>query len=208
MKELKKGVLIAFEGIDGAGKSTQAELLYQRLKEANFKVIISKEPTEGEWGQKIKRLLKQGRRDIQPQEELEWFLRDRYQHVAKVIIPNLKKKKIIILDRYYFSTMAYQGSLGINPEEIEKRNLEFAPEPDLLFLIQLTPYLGIKRIKRKREKEVDFFERESYLLKVSKIFDLLRRPFIYRLPGEETIQSLSKKTWNITMRYLKEEGLI
>jgi len=208
MKELKKGVLIAFEGIDGAGKSTQAELLYQRLKEANFKVIISKEPTEGEWGQKIKRLLKQGRRDIQPQEELEWFLRDRYQHVAKVIIPNLKKKKIIILDRYYFSTMAYQGSLGINPEEIEKRNLEFAPEPDLLFLIELTPYLGIKRIKRKREKEVDFFERESYLLKVSKIFDLLRRPFIYRLPGEETIQSLSKKTWNITMRYLKEEGLI
>ncbi|RLA94307.1 MAG: dTMP kinase [Deltaproteobacteria bacterium] len=208
MRELKKGVLIAFEGIDGAGKSTQAELLYQRLKEANFKVIISKEPTEGEWGQKIKRLLKQGRRDIQPQEELEWFLRDRYQHVAKVIIPNLKKKKIIILDRYYFSTMAYQGSLGINPEEIEKRNLEFAPEPDLLFLIELTPYLGIKRIKRKREKEVDFFERESYLLKVSKIFDLLRRPFIYRLPGEETIQSLSKKTWNITMRYLKEEGLI
>ncbi len=208
MRELKKGVLIAFEGIDGAGKSTQAELLYQRLKEANFKVIISKEPTEGEWGQKIKRLLKQGRRDILPQEELEWFLRDRYQHVAKVIIPNLKKKKIIILDRYYFSTMAYQGSLGINPEEIEKRNLEFAPEPDLLFLIELTPYLGIKRIKRKREKEVDFFERESYLLKVSKIFDLLRRPFIYRLPGEETIQSLSKKTWNITMRYLKEEGLI
>jgi dTMP kinase len=208
MTKLKKGVLIAFEGIDGAGKSTQAKLLYQRLKEANFKVIISKEPTEGEWGQKIKRLLKQGRRNIDPQEELEWFLRDRHQHVAKVIIPNLKKKKIIILDRYYFSTMAYQGSLGINPEEIEKRNLEFAPQPDLLFLIELPPHSGIKRIEKKREKEVDFFERESYLLRVSKIFDRVSKPFIYRLPGEETIQSLSKQTWNITMKYLKEKDLI
>jgi hypothetical protein len=72
----------------------------------------------------------------------------------------------------------------------------------------LPPHSGIKRIEKKREKEVDFFERESYLLRVSKIFDRVSKPFIYRLPGEETIQSLSKQTWNITMKYLKEKDLI
>jgi dTMP kinase len=208
MTNLRKGLLIVFEGIDGAGKSTQAKLLYERLKKAGFKAVLSKEPTEGEWGQKLKKLIEKGRRSITPQEELEWFTKDRQQHVEKTITPGLNEKKIIILDRYYFSTIAYQGALGFDPEEIERRNLEFAPQPDLLFLIEITPHLGLRRIIENRGKEADHFEGEACLLKANKIFNELNKPFLHRLSGEETIQRLSDRIWNITTRHLKEQNLI
>ena len=208
MHRLKKGVLIVFEGIDGAGKSTQARLLYKRLTKARFDVDLSKEPTEGTWGKKLRKLIEEGRGDVDPQEELEWFIKDRFQHVEEIIKPGLENNKIIILDRYYFSTIAYQGALGVDPREIEKRNNEFAPEPNLLFLIEIPPGAGIKRIIESRGKETDSFEKESYLLRVGQIFHSLDRPFLYRLSGEEPVQKLSDQTWEITMAHLKEHNLI
>jgi len=208
MHRLRKGVLIVFEGIDGAGKSTQARLLYERLTKARFETEISKEPTEGVWGKKLRKLIEEGRGEVSPEEELEWFIKDRLQHVEEIIRPALRNKKIIILDRYYFSTMAYQGSLGVDPGEIEKRNSEFAPEPNLLFLIEVLPSAGIKRIKESREAETDSFERESYLLKVCQIFRSLDKPFLYRLSGEQSVQKLSDQSWEITMAHLTEHNLI
>ena len=201
-------MLIVFEGVDGAGKSTQAKALYERVKKAHFETLLSKEPTEGEWGQKLKELIERGRKNTTPQEELDWFIKDRYEHVARTISPGLQENKIVVLDRYYFSTIAYQGPLGFDPGEIEKRNLEFAPQPDLLLLIELPPRLGLQRIRKNRTKEADFFEREEYLLKVYEIFKNLNKPFLRRLPGEKTIQELSNRAWNITMGYLKEHRLI
>ena len=208
MHRLTNGVLIVFEGIDGAGKSTQARLLYERLVKARFEAELSKEPTEGVWGKRLRKLIEEGRGDVSPQEELEWFMRDRLQHVEEFIKPGLKKKKIIILDRYYFSTIAYQGALGVDPREIEKRNNAFAPAPNLLFLIEIPSGTGIKRIKETREKETDSFERETYLLKVGRIFHSLDKPFLYRLSGEESVQRLSDRTWEITMSHLTEHNLI
>jgi len=208
MHRLKKGVLIVFEGVDGAGKSTQARLLYERLTKAQFEAELSKEPTEGKWGKKLRKLIEKGRGDVSPREELDWFIKDRFQHVEEIIEPELKNNKIIILDRYYFSTIAYQGALGVDPRDIEKRNNEFAPEPNLLFLIEIPPGAGIKRIKESREKQIDSFEKESYLLRVGQIFHNLDKPFLYRLSGEESVQKLSDQTWKITMAYLKEHNLI
>jgi thymidylate kinase len=200
--------LIVFEGVDGAGKSTQARLLYERLTKAQFEAELSKEPTEGTWGKKLRKLIDGGRGEVGPQEELEWFIKDRFQHAEEIIKPGLKNNKMIILDRYYFSTIAYQGALGVDPQEIEKRNNEFAPEPNLLFLIEIPPGAGIKRIKESREKETDSFERENYLLKVSQIFHSLEKPFLYRLSGEKSVQKLSDQIWEITTAYLKERSLI
>jgi len=64
MHRLKKGVLIVFEGVDGAGKSTQARLLYERLTKAQFEADLSKEPTEGTWGKKLRKLIEEGRGDV------------------------------------------------------------------------------------------------------------------------------------------------
>ena len=90
MHRLKKGVLIVFEGVDGAGKSTQARLLYERLSKAQFEAELSKEPTEGTWGKKLRKLIEEGRGDVGPQKELEWFIKDRFQHVEEIIKPGLK----------------------------------------------------------------------------------------------------------------------
>lgn len=201
-------MLIVFEGIDGAGKSTQAKALCERLIKAHFDTLLSKEPTEGRWGRKLKQLIKRGRKNTTPQEELDWFIKDRHEHVEKTIGPGVQKKKIVVLDRYYFSTIAYQSPLGFDPEEIEKRNLEFAPPPDLLFLIDLPPQSSLQRIAQKRGDPADSFEREEYLLHVNEVFKRMQKPFLHRLPGGEAAQELSNRVWNITMDYLEERKLL
>ncbi len=123
MHRLKKGVLIVFEGVDGAGKSTQARLLYERLTKAQFEAELSKEPTEGTWGKKLRKLIEEGRGDVGPQEELEWFIKDRFQHVKEIIKPGLEKNKIIILDRYYFSTIAYQEPLVLTQGKLRRETV-------------------------------------------------------------------------------------
>jgi len=143
-----------------------------------------------------------------PQKELEMFLKDRYHHIKNIVCPALKSNQIIILDRYYFSNIAYQGALGIPTQLIEKRNREFAPEPNLLFLIEIPPEIGIKRIEAMREGGIDFFEKEEYLNKVSEIFYQLNKPFFHRLRGEDPVEKLSQRIWEITLNYLTTHDLI
>jgi dTMP kinase len=208
MVSLRRGVLVVFEGIDGAGKTTQAKLLYERLKRANHQVVLSKEPTGGMWGMKLKQVIEQGRDGITPEEELEWFLKDRREHVANIISPGLQQKKIVILDRYYLSTIAYQGSLGIDPETIERKNLEFAPLPDLVFLIEIPPHLGVRRKEEHKGRTTDSFEQEHYLLEVNRIFDDYHRQFIHRLRGDQSADRIGSQAWEITTQYLRDRDLV
>jgi len=127
-----KGFLIVFEGIDGAGKSTQAEILMKTLQEKGFSVVYFREPSEGKWGREIK--MKAAHPDsLSPEEELELFLKDRKENVEKNLKPALRGKRIVLLDRYYFSTIAYQGAKGIDQERIKRMNEGFVVEPDLVF---------------------------------------------------------------------------
>src|ERR1043166_7217096 len=138
------GVLIAFEGIDGAGKTTQAVQLERILREAGQGVVRSKEPTDGTWGQIIRKSAQNGR--LPPKEELEIFIKDREEHVRTLISPALDQGKIVILDRYYFSTLAYQGERGIPVGEMKLRMEELFPIPDAVFLLNVDPELSINRI--------------------------------------------------------------
>jgi dTMP kinase len=118
---LCRGLLIVFEGIDGSGKTTHVRLLDQRLRRAGYDVVCLKEPTEGPWGQKLRQLAQHGRQEIPPTTELEWFLQDRREDVEHNIQPALARGQIVVLDRYYFSTIAYQGTLQLDPEEMGKK---------------------------------------------------------------------------------------
>lgn len=207
MARLKKGMLIAFEGIDGAGKSTQARSLSERLDRAGFDVVLSKEPTDGRWGRRLKALIQNGRGKTSPAEEAALFLKDRQEHVRGVIRPGLEEKKVVILDRYYFSTMAYQGALGLNPEEIERENRAFAPEPDLVFLLEITSAAAVRRIVEGRTGGGDVFEQEDYLQKVNDIFGNIQKPFFCRLPGLAPVEYLERETWTTTVRHLEERCL-
>ncbi|MGB1260272.1 MAG: dTMP kinase, partial [Akkermansiaceae bacterium] len=139
-----RGKLIVIEGIDGTGKSTQAQLLADALRRAGHEVVQSFEPTNGPWGKKLRESATTGR--LSSKEELEYFLKDRAQHVHELISPTVARGGIVILDRYYFSSMAYQGARGIDPQMIREENEKFAPQPDYLLILDLPVDDALERI--------------------------------------------------------------
>lgn len=165
---MKKGLLIAFEGIDGTGKSTQIHLLAEYLREKGFEVVETREPTEGPYGQQIRNLY-QDRGRCSPEQELDLFVQDRKQHVDEVIAPSLIAGRVVLTDRYYFSTAAYQGAAGCDPEAIFAAN-SFAPEPDLVLLLLLEPEDSVRRIEQLRGEILNDFEQVEQLRKVSRFF--------------------------------------
>jgi dTMP kinase len=122
-------------------------------------VVLSREPTDGPWGKKLRESAATGR--LSPQDELQYFLNDRRQHVDEKIKPALASGKVVILDRYYFSTMAYQGSRGFDPAEIRRLNEEFAPVPDLLLILDLDVDAAHRRIGHRGDSVNEFEKRES-----------------------------------------------
>lgn len=165
------GLFIVIEGIDGTGKSTQCKRLGEWFEAKGREVVLSYEPTHGPWGSKLRESMTAGR--LSPDEELELFLKDRQQHVEELIRPSLAAGKVVILDRYYFSTMAYQGARGFDPQEIQRRNEAFAPRPDLLLVLDLDVDTAHQRIGH-RGDATNEFEQHDTLSKCREIFLSLR----------------------------------
>ena len=169
-RTLPRGYLIVAEGIDGAGKSTHCRLLGDFLEARGYPVVRLREPTGGPWGRKIRKILLEGRAGVTPEEELSYFINDRREDVERNILPALEAGRIVLLDRYYFSTAAYQGALGFDPDQIRRDNEAFAPRPDLVLYFYVAPEEGMERIRQSRDAPTSF-EREDYLKKVKAIFD-------------------------------------
>jgi len=189
-KKLKKGLLIVFEGIDGTGKSTQLDLLAQYLINKNFPVLSTREPTNGQYGKRIRELYI-NRDSISKKEELELFINDRKEHVTRVIQPALDEHKIILCDRYFLSTAAYQGAVGFDPQEILDQN-SFAPDPDLALLFVNNPELSVKRIAG-RGDQLNDFEHQDKLEKVLKIFLSINKSYICQIDGSGTIETIHQQ---------------
>ena len=177
------GFLIVLEGIDGAGKSTLQRRLAEWCRERGRTVVTSREPTDGPHGTALRLSAKAGRLSLEA--ELDLFLQDRAEHAATLIRPALARGEVVILDRYYFSTAAYQGARGLDPQAIVDANEQFAPIPDLVLLLDLDPASGHARIDR-RGTALDDFEGATYLSEVRRIFLTLDRPFIHRLDATRT----------------------
>jgi len=202
---LQKGVLIVFEGIDGAGKSTQAEILLERLKTKGYDVVYFREPSESKWGREIKKraLLANS---LSPEEELELFQKDRRENVEKNLKPALEEKKVVILDRYYYSTIAYQGAKGIDKEMIKKANEEFIVKPDLVFILDIDARRGLKRIKDRKKKD-RLFEREDYLVEVRKIFKGFTDENIIHIDALKPREEISREIEESILKYLRNFGV-
>lgn len=155
----RSGLLIVIEGIDGTGKSTQAHRLAAWLEAHGRPTVIDREPTDGPWGRRLRESASSGR--LSAEDELAYFLRDRREHVERLIAPSLAAGKVVILDRYYFSTMAYQGSRGLDPAEIRRANEEFAPVPDLLLVLDLDVDRALARIGSRGDTANAFEKRDS-----------------------------------------------
>lgn len=186
-RSLARGILVALEGIDGTGKSTQAERLTALFRAQGYAVALFREPTVSPWGRRVREAMIGGRRALAPSQELDLFLQDRRYDVAAHVLPALAACQLVLMDRYYFSTSAYQGALGIDPDYIRRLNETFAPVPDLVFILMISPTEGLDRIRRSRGRTDDVFEREDYLKKVDEVFRTLRGPHIHPVDADRSI---------------------
>jgi len=200
---LKKGVLIVIEGIDGAGKSTQAKSLLRKLRARGLEAVYFREPSRGKWGRELKRKAKETG-SLTPRQELELFQKDRQENVEKNLEPALKTKRVVILDRYYFSTIAYQGARGIDRARIRRMNEKFAPKPDLVFILDIEAGQGLARIADRKKKDA-LFERESYLVKVSRIFRGFKGRRFIHIDGRQAIKDVSRQIYEKTMIDLRRK---
>lgn len=171
------GLLIAIEGIDGAGKSTLSRGLADCLAELGAAVATSKEPTTGVWGMQLRASAATGR--LSAAEEVDLLLKDRRQHVDELIVPALERGEIVILDRYFPSMVAYQGAAGVPVDELVQANA-FAPKPDLLLLLDLEPEEGLARIRARGDKP-NHFETPDNLNRCRAIFLDLDMPGVRRI---------------------------
>jgi len=197
---LQKGILIVFEGIDGSGKSTQAEILLERLQEEDFDAVYFREPSKGKWGRKIKKKALHFD-SLSPEEELDLFQKDRRENVEKNLKPALKKKRVVILDRYYYSTIAYQGAKGIDEKLIRRMNEEFVVEPDLVFIFDIDPQKGLERIENRKKKD-RLFEREDYLVKVREIFRSFKGEKFVHIDALKSKEEIRKEIEEIVLRII------
>lgn len=200
----KRGLLIAFEGGEGAGKTTQIRLLVTWLKEEGFDVVVSREPGGTEIGDKIRRILLDPKlKGFSPRAELLLYEASRAQHVDQVIRPALEKGKVVITDRFADSSTVYQGVCrGLGVELVESFNL-FATggiTPNLTFVLDVHETEGLARAK-KRVRGTDRLEREktSFHKKVRQGFRALAERYPERfhlLDARRPIESLAETIAN------------
>ncbi|MCU0797632.1 MAG: dTMP kinase [Akkermansiaceae bacterium] len=185
------GMFIVLEGIDGTGKSTHVARLAEWFRNQGREAVTSFEPTRGPWGNKLRESASSGR--LSPDEELELFLKDRREHVEQLIRPSLEAGKVVILDRYYFSTMAYQGARGIDIHDIRARNEAFAPKPDHLFILDLDVDTALARIGARGDTANEFEKREA-LQKCREIFlSLTAEPFAHLVDASQSLDAVQEQ---------------
>lgn len=209
VKLLKYGLLFVFEGIDGSGKSTQVDVLASLLADRGYLVLKTYEPTRSEWGMKIRSIAEEGRAGVAPDEELLLFIEDRKQHVEKTILPALREGRIALCDRYYYSSIAYQGALGLDPASIRQMNEDHFrfPVPDRVFMMEIPIETAIGRITRNRPGGAnEGYEKREYLQRVKDIFDSMRDPNIVRIDAARPPENVTMDILNAILEAIDGAG--
>jgi len=171
-----EGILITFEGIDYSGKTTQAKKLFNYLKRKGHKVILLREPGGEKVSENVRQvLLSSGNTGMNPLTELLLYEAARAQLVSRVILPALRQGKLVICDRFYDSSLAYQGyGRGLDIKMIEYLNKISVSgfQPDLTILIDIPIDVFSSRMRQNNKKKdriekekIDFYKRvrEGYL---------------------------------------------
>jgi dTMP kinase len=182
---------IVFEGSDGSGQSTQAALLRDLLTKKGYPVVLTKEPTsDSEPGRKAREMLVKkispSAKDIQ-----RLITEDRGEHLKKTIIPALQEGKVVVSDRYFFSTLAYGTADGLDFDWLFEINKSFL-YPDMIFLLRVDPKVCMERVI-KRGRTVSVFEEEKKLAVIWNAYKNFpeRFPNFHLIDGEGSIEEVA-----------------
>jgi len=194
------GRFICIEGIDGSGKTTQARLLVKSLKQRGFDVVYTTEPSPGEVGKFIRRYILQREKRVPIVVEALLFAVDRVDHVESRVKPALKKGRIVVCDRYVYSSLAYQGAAGLDRAWIERIN-RLALTPDLSIFIDVPSEVVLKRIKRKKS----VMETLRNQRRVREIYlSMVNDGCLVLVNGDRTIEEVASDILRLVLRSLKK----
>jgi len=198
-KKTSRGVFICVEGLDGSGKTTQARILVRNLRRRGLDVVYTSEPSVGEVGKLIRSFVLDREDRVPAALEALLFAADRVDHLESVVKPLLKEGKVVVCDRYVYSTLAYQGAVGLNLEWIECVN-RFALKPHLALLIDVPVDVVVKRLKR--EKTV--METKRNQEKVREVYlKMVHDKRLMLIDGDKTVREVAKSVLVIVLGLLK-----
>jgi dTMP kinase len=195
----KKGVFICIEGLDASGKTTHAHRLVRNLRRKGFDAVYTTEPSRGEIGRFIRTYILQRKRRVPSVVEALLFAVDRVDHVEKEIKPALENGKIVVSDRYVYSSLAYQGAAGLDLKWIEEIN-RLALPPDLAIYIDVPPEVVVKRLRRKKS----VMERLETQRKVREVYmKFLKNGKLVPVDGNRRKDEVAKDILKVILDFLK-----
>jgi len=184
---VRRGKFIAFEGLDGSGKSTHIKALCMKLRHKGLDVIQTSEPSKGRIGKFIREYVERREIRLPPEIEALLFAADRLDHVKRIIEPALEMGKIVVSDRYTYSSLAYQGAEGLNIEWIDELN-KFAIKPDLNILLDVPSETALERMKGRRKT---IFEVDTIQQKVRNIYlQIARKGELVKIDANRPFQEV------------------
>jgi dTMP kinase len=197
--ERKRGFFICVEGLDGCGKTTQAKILVRKLRKTGYNTVYTAEPSRGKIGRFIKRYCLHGGRRVSSIVEALLFAADRYEHVESEIIPALKDGKIVVSDRYMYSSLAYQGAAGLSLDWIRRVN-EHAVTPNLAIFIDVEPDTVIQRLKPKKS----VMENLETQCKVREVYmKFVENGELVKVDGNRSKEKVAEEILSIVLNSLK-----
>jgi len=195
----KKGVFICIEGLDASGKTTHAHRLVRNLRSKGFDAVYTTEPSRGEIGRFIRTYILQRKRRVPSVVEALLFAVDRVDHVEKEIKPALENGKIVVSDRYVYSSLAYQGAAGLDLKWIEEIN-RLALPPDLAIYLDVPPEVVVKRIRRKKS----VMERLETQRKVREVYlKFVKNGKLVPVDGNRRKDEVAKDILKVILDFLK-----
>jgi dTMP kinase len=192
-----KGAFICIEGLDGCGKTTQAKLLAKNLRKSHDAVYTA-EPSRGKIGSYIRNSYLYGEKRLSIVLEALLFAADRIEHLENEVLPALNEGRLIISDRYVYSSLAYQGAMGLSLEWIEKVN-EYACKPDLAVFIDVDLETVMRRLKAKKS----VMENTETLQKVRDVYmKFVAKGELTMIDGNRSKAKVAKALADLALKFL------
>ena len=198
MKDMTmKGTFVCIEGLDGCGKTTQAKLLVEKLQRS-YSAMYTAEPSEGKVGDFIRKSILYGEKRSTSLAEALLFAADRVEHVENEVLPALRQGKLVISDRYIYSSLAYQGAAGLSLEWIQSIN-QYALRPELAIFIDVDPRAVMQRLKPVKS----FMENLETQQRVRQIYlKFVEKGDLTRIDGNKPKHLVAEELQRVVLNFL------